>query len=414
MKGTNVMYTLYGDGIHDDTPAIQEMIDSGVCEVVLPAPKVNYLITKTLVLPSNFRLVLPRYATIRLADGSNCMMVRNKMVPDSSDRVSVENKFFWFYQEFSPKPENAAKNIEIVGGIWDFNNKGQNPNPLQTGKYEPLHYNGFGMLFYNVTGLKLTALTLKDPVNFAVTFDIVSYFTVEDITFDFNYGNPNAVNMDGIHLDGNCHYGVLRNLRGACYDDLIALNAHEGSRGPITNIEIDGIFSEDCHSAVRLLTVDEPVEKITISNVYGTYYQYAIGFTRHYRYTQSRKGYYDAITLDKIYASKAERHSIYCKDGMFVFPLIYIESMSTVENLKITNLHRREEVNPIPTVYIGENVDVENLILDNVTTTNQTGEPMPVVLNLGAVDKLTMRNVRTDGDPRLVNRSTIRTLRDED
>ena len=27
---------LYGDGIHDDTDAIQEMIDSGCCEVVLP------------------------------------------------------------------------------------------------------------------------------------------------------------------------------------------------------------------------------------------------------------------------------------------------------------------------------------------------------------------------------------------
>ena len=26
---------LYGDGIHDDTAAIQELIDSGVCEVFL-------------------------------------------------------------------------------------------------------------------------------------------------------------------------------------------------------------------------------------------------------------------------------------------------------------------------------------------------------------------------------------------
>ena len=33
------MYTLYGDGIHDDYPAIQELIDSGVCEVALPVPK---------------------------------------------------------------------------------------------------------------------------------------------------------------------------------------------------------------------------------------------------------------------------------------------------------------------------------------------------------------------------------------
>jgi polygalacturonase len=72
------MHKLYGDGIHDDHPAIQELIDSGVCEVSLPAPENYYLITKPLVLPSNFRLVLPRFAEIRLADGANCVMLRNK------------------------------------------------------------------------------------------------------------------------------------------------------------------------------------------------------------------------------------------------------------------------------------------------------------------------------------------------
>ncbi len=236
---------------------------------------------------------------------------------------------------------------------------------------------------------------------------------MEDITFDFNYGNPNAVNMDGIHLDGNCHYGVLRNLKGACCDDLIALNAHEGSKGPITNIEIDGIFAEDCHSAVRLLSVDEPVEKITISNVFGTYYQYAIGFTRHYR-SESKKGYFDAITLDKIYASKAERYSVYCKDGGYVFPLIFIQSMATVKNLKISNFHRREEICPISTVFIGENVDVDSLVLDTVTTTNTTGEAMPLVENFGSVGEITLRNVTAEGDERLVDNGTIRRIRDED
>ena len=62
-------FLLYGDGIHDDQPAIQEMIDSGMCEVSLPAPAKYYLITKPLTIPSNFKLKLPRYAEIRLADG---------------------------------------------------------------------------------------------------------------------------------------------------------------------------------------------------------------------------------------------------------------------------------------------------------------------------------------------------------
>ena len=73
-------HILYGDGIHDDYPAIQDMIDSGVCEVSLPAPKKHYLISETLVLPSNFKLVLPRFAEIKLADGANCLMVKNKII----------------------------------------------------------------------------------------------------------------------------------------------------------------------------------------------------------------------------------------------------------------------------------------------------------------------------------------------
>ena len=40
------MFKLYGDGVHDDTNAIQEIIDSGICEVCLPAPKnISYIKT---------------------------------------------------------------------------------------------------------------------------------------------------------------------------------------------------------------------------------------------------------------------------------------------------------------------------------------------------------------------------------
>ncbi len=57
-------------------------------------------------------------------------------------------------------------------------------------------------------------MLFKDPVTFSITLDIVSYFTVDNIIFDFNYGNPLATNMDGIHLNGNCHFGEILNLKG--------------------------------------------------------------------------------------------------------------------------------------------------------------------------------------------------------
>lgn len=401
-------HTLYGDGIHDDYPAIQEMIDSGVCEVILPVPEKNYLISNTLILPSDFKLTLPRFAEIKLADNSNCHMVRNKMVPDYADRLPDDLndvcKHLWYYvNEYSP--DAVTENIEICGGIWNCNNMNQLPNPEQTKVCEPHGFTGEGMLFYGVKNLKLSSITLKDPTHWGVSFDRVSYFTVEDITFDYNLGNPYAINMDGIHLNGNCHFGFIRNLKGTCYDDLVAINAHEGSRGSITNIEIDGLFAEGCHSAVRLLNVCNSVENIHISNVYGTYYQYCIGITRGYQGDVT--GTFDNISIDHIYASKALRDGIYPWPNGFVYPLIYMEDAVRVRNLKITDVYRKEYNIPVQTIYTGWGAVVENLILDTIVSENHTGQEMPMFVNNGKVSKLTVKNLRTNGDPELIGQGVI-------
>ena len=401
-------FNLYGDGIHDDYPAIQQMIDSGVCEVSLPAPKKFYLISQTLTLPSCFKLKLPRFAEIRLMDGANCFMVQNKMIPKPAKRLaeslSENQKLLWhFIEEYSPDEDDACHDFEIEGGIWNFNNLNQRENPIWKGTFGPEKYLGHGMLFYNVRHFKLSNMTLKDPVNYAVMIDTASYFTVENINFDFNFGNPIASNMDGIHLNGSCHYGVLRNLKGACYDDLIALNAHEGSAGDITNIEIDGLFAEGCHSAVRLLSVNQKIENITISNVFGTYYQYCIGLTKYY--PGEPTGLYDAITLRNIHIAKAKRLPIqeaHMGNKSRSFPLIWVQGDVPVKNLTITGLHRREYVNPIETIGLESVARVENLILDDITTENHTASPMPLLKNKGHLQNLSLRNVRTNGDPCVV------------
>ena len=389
------MHTLWGDGVHDDYPAIQEMLDGGMCEVTLPAPKVCYLISKTLEIPSYTRLVLPRYAEIKLAEGANCPMIANKTVLTSD--YDGQGGLWEIILRCSMDAADCIHDFEICGGIWNCNNKGQAENPIWINGSGPKGYSGFGMLFTNVKNFKLTNMTLKDPVNFAITIDTASWFTVEDITFDFNYGHPAAVNMDGVHLNGNCHYGTIRNLKGTCYDDLVALNADEGTDGPITNIEITGIYSTDCHSAVRLLTVKNPVEKIHISDVYGTYFQYCIGVTKFY--PGPTTGYYDGITLDNIYASKAERYDIYCKKGSYVYPLIYVQEETVVKHLKVHTLHRREFTTPVETVYVGEKSQVDTLILENITTENYTEEPMPLLVNNGKIGNLVVRDIKVGNQP---------------
>lgn len=384
------MSILYGDGIHDDTKAIQELIDSGVCEVYLPAPKACYLISKPLELPSDFRLVLPRFAEIKLAAGSNCEMLRNKSVPDFAERIKP--CIFGFINEFSP--DFPCKNIEVTGGIWNCNNLEQRSNPIIS--REVTGYSGIGMIFYNVTNLRISSLTVKDPVTFSVTLDTVSYFTVDDITFDFNMGNPLPTNMDGIHLNGNCSFGKITNLKGRCFDDLVAVNADEGTNGPIKNIDINGLYSEDCHSAARLLTVTNPVENISIRNVYGTYYQYVIGLTKYYNGAVS--GFYDGITLENICASKAERYEYYNKGNSRIYQPIYIERELYIKNLKISGLFRKEYKVPVETVLVDENAVIDNFILKNVSVENHTDAPeMPFMTMKGNIKNFTAENIYSDG-----------------
>lgn len=397
------MYKLYGDGIHDDYPAIQELIDSGICELALPAPKVRYLISQTLVIPSGFRLVLPRFAEIRLMDGANCLMLRNRWVkkPDGGREAEIlaEKKFgpYDYTQILSTDPENACADFEVCGGIWNFNNLNQKPNPFFTKQFDTYLYNGFGIQFFNVNNFCLRDMTLKNPLNYAVTLELASHFTVENITFDFNKGNPAALNMDGIHLHGNCHYGYIHNLRGACYDDTVALNAHEGIAGPITNICIDGIYAEKSHSAVRLLSVEELVTDIHITNIFGTYYQYCITLSKYYKAGFSENGY-GTVAIDNVFASKADRAGIYPFPDSYVFPLIHIDDNLSIKNLFIDRLSRSESTIPVETLFVSSGTVIENLSLSNIVTENHTGKPMPLLVNHGEIQNLKLTNIVTGGD----------------
>lgn len=381
------MAILYGDGIHDDYEAIQELLDSGNCLVSLPMPTKNYLISKTLRVHSNQQLLLPRYAVIRMADKSNCFMLANA------------------------DPEDGNCNFTVEGGIWDYNNLGQGPNPFHYPHPDHPDYIGFMFYFRNVKNFRFAHMTLKDPINFCITLDIASYFTVEDITFDFNHGNPWAENMDGVHLDGNCHYGVIRNLKGTCYDDLVALNADEGSNGPITHIEVDGIFCEDCHSAVRLLTRLNRVEHIHIHNIHGSFYQYCVGFTDLDKSIPADYiGYFNNILLENFHICKAKRLHIYHKDGMGHFPMLWFEDGVTAGNITIRNVCRQERVNDIPLVTVEKTASVGHLKLEDIIQQDSRIHIPAMVTNHGTIDTLTMENLVTDCGEVFINDGCVKNL----
>ena len=369
-------FNLYGDGIHDDTDGIQALLDSGASEVVLTAPKSAYLISKTLKIHAGQTLRMAPTTCIRLADDSNCAM--------------IENDCFSSFSE----------NICIDGGIWDMRNTEQEPNPWhfpgKDGKtsYDrlglrldqfgcftefPAVYTGFCMRFCRIRNFTLKNVTFRNPVTYGAQFGFVENFTVRDIVFDYNSCNPKFWNMDGIHIEGGCKNGIVTNLKGACHDDLVAITADDSLYGSIENIVVDGIFAEQSHSAVRLLSHGISVKNIQIRNIFGSYYTYCIGITKYHGEPEER-GVMHNISIENICAASSKG----TKDVVGgQYPFIWVQSGVDIEGLRIENVFREEKTYPTPLFRLDKNASVRNLILRNITQKNLLNSPAAFIELLG-------------------------------
>jgi len=241
-----------GDGQADDAEAIQKALDSGRGPVGFPDG--NYRVGKTLLVPSG--------TVIRAKPGARIFL---------TDGAGRDGKSFLLANR---NPDAGDADITIEGGVWDGNNPG---NPR--GPDEPGSYGGILMDFTAVRKLVIRKLVVQDAESYFIRLGEVRGFTVEDITFKAPHPRPN---MDGVHLGGFCEDGVIRNLAGvgkaATNDDMVALNADDilwrvqniGMKcGPIKRIRVENLRAEDCHTFVRILSVESAIEDVTVTGVRG-------------------------------------------------------------------------------------------------------------------------------------------------
>ena len=242
-----------GDGIADDAPAIQNALDQHR-DVFIPYGRYN--IGGTLKVHSGTRLTVHPHTVLKLADGAgrkwNDFLLTNA------------------------KPESGDRDIEICGGIWNGNQKANRREPQII---NPGAYGGVLVNFFNVENLLFRNLTLANAESYFSRFSRVRHFLVENIRFQSDEPRPNN---DGVHLGGDCEHGLIRHLRGltrgAPNDDIVALNADDAldrvecygqTCGPIRHVHIYDLEAVQCHTFVRMLSVDSPIEHITIDDVRG-------------------------------------------------------------------------------------------------------------------------------------------------
>ena len=140
---------------------------------------------------------------------------------------------------------------------------------------------------------------------------------------------------------------------------------------------------------MRLLTVTTMIRNVRIANVYGTYYQYCIGFTKYYPGVTTGK--FDAIVLDNISAAKSKRlpvQEMHLGDKSYVFPFIWLQKDTHYGTLTINGVHRREYAENIETIYVGQDVIADRLVVHDITLENHTDKPCLKFVNYGTVKEL--------------------------
>jgi len=222
---------------------IAEACADGTRQVVLTG---NYLIEQTILLPSDFTLILDN-CHLRMEEGTFCNLMRNQCAGTESGR----------------RLAGADRNIRIIGrgkaildggiynGLCEKNHSREGRPHITVNNL---------LLFANVENISVTGLHLRHQRWWAMNFLYCRGGTIRDIDF---LADPTISNGDGIDLRAGCRDFLIEHITGFTQDDTVALTGLNGSSeqmyavedlpSDICNVIIRDVQSSTCHSNIRLL-----------------------------------------------------------------------------------------------------------------------------------------------------------------
>ena len=368
---------LYGDGIHDDTAALQSMLDGrGIVTVDKPG---TYLVSKTLIIRSDTKFVLSPGALLLAAPMSRCALIENEAFAGGG----------------------RDENIEIAGGIWDGNCDAmglvaeyESEHRLDD-PFDPKLFKGKLIRFAHVDRIVLSRMTVKNPVSYGIQIGDVYGFTVRDLFFDYNW---HFGTTDGVHINGPAYDGVIENLCGTTNDDLVSLTTYDEPHaevclGPIENVYIHNLTARNGYSGVRLLSGENyPLRNVRIDGLYGTYRHCAVVISNHNR----RPGavWFDGIVIENVYASKSntplgEGCHLKWEGNADRESFFFFGHDAVCGNVTLRNIHRHQaHSTQSPLFRFYPTCKIDRLLLDNVWQTVEEGVTAPLWENRGAEIKI--------------------------
>ncbi len=376
---------LYADGMTDNTLALQEMLDKrGIVTVDRPG---TYLISRTLIIRSDTRLVLSPGARILAAPMSRCSIIENEHFAGGG----------------------RDERIEIIGGIWDGNCGAMGLDAVYEAKhredepYSPKLFKGKMMRFAHVDNIVLEKLTVKDPVSYGIQIAHVRGFVVRDLFFDYNH---HFGTTDGVHINGPARDGVIENVCGTTNDDMVSLTTidekhAEISFGHISNVDIRNVSAENGYSGIRLQSNEGyEINRVKISGIYGDYRHNAVLISQH----NSRPGtrtWFNDITVEDVHAVKTAKplpedcFTYWERGAIEKLAIVWIETGIEAGNIVLRDITRHEcTVTSAPLVKIDKGAVIANLVAENIHQTCGEGVDAPCFKNEGTIEVASFRNVQ--------------------
>lgn len=374
---------LYGDGIHDDTQALQALLDrQGVVTLDRPG---TYLVSKTLIIRSNTRFVLSPGARLLAAPMSRCALIENEHFAGGG----------------------RDQNIEIIGGIWDGNCDAMGLDAVyeaihrEDQPYSPALFKGKLIRFARVDRIMLEKMTVRDPVSYGIQIADVNGFVVRDMYFDYNchFGTT-----DGVHINGPARNGVIENLCGTTNDDLVSLTTIDETHaevtvGEIVNVDIRNLSATNGYSGVRLLSAGGfDMRCIRISGVYGEYRHNAVLISHHNTRPNTRI-WFDDIIVEHVHATKCptelpEDCFRYWDKSNHKLPIVWIETGIHAGSITLRDVTRHEKHSTEGLlVQIDAGAEIDRLILENIHQSAAPGVTAPFMINEATTKQLIQRDV---------------------
>ena len=351
----------------------------------------------------------PKLGSLRLiVDGA--ILVKGLKVHSNTTIECLTSDFGFFLADHVDQPiirnadpsatERKNHNITFLGGTYNGNSANQTHITLAT-KLPPGRNWTVAFALYGVEQVTMRDVTIKDMTTLAVQFSNWRRVTCENVFIHLSQ-KPEPLQC-GIQFQGPGQFLSMRNIHGNPGDDIIALNADDYhgdwnkqgkfarndmfgpnvSFGPISDVDIDGVFIDGGHNGIRILSRASRVDRVSIRNVQGTFTKYGFFISPAWR----PGGNLGNITFENIDLRPLE-------PDFGPLPFVFL-IQGNIEQLTLRNIHSHLPVDSRPVVWVQPSSDIGVLRVDgmNVYQNDPRSAQTPVIQVDGHIDLLSVNNV---------------------